>query len=92
MDTVFVFAASHTVRPNHLLQRRLWIAITGITRITIAGKVRVIIGMPMSASHRSAAVVSLMVPMLPNKNEAQEEAAGGRIFNRFSMGFAPKTG
>jgi len=52
-DAAFALIACHVLKPSHFLQRNPSIAITGISRTTIAGHVRKIIGTPASASSGS---------------------------------------
>jgi len=49
-DRALILIACHVFNPNHLLQRTPSIKMTGTSRITIAGHVRKIIGIPTSAN------------------------------------------
>jgi hypothetical protein len=49
-DTALILIACDVFKPNHLLHRTPSIRMTGTSRITIAGHVRKIIGMPASAN------------------------------------------
>ena len=51
LDTALLLIACLVVNPNHLLQRRPSITMTGTSNTAIAGNVIKIIGMPMSASN-----------------------------------------
>jgi hypothetical protein len=49
LDTALLLMACHVVSPNHLLQRRPSITMTGSNNASIAGHAKKIIGIPASA-------------------------------------------
>src|SRR5689334_5943065 len=78
LDSAFDFIASAVVNPNHFLHKRPSITMTGIRSISIAGKVKKIIGRPASASR-----ARLIVDVNSTSNRAESV---GRAVPRHVIG------